>query len=72
MAGVSIISPDVRAQIAAAMAGDSMGQLSAMASRAFDLVHTCVNGLGGYGGENMPLAGVGILAVVLAFMMFRM
>ena len=72
MAGVSIISPDVRAQIVAAMAGDSTGQLTAMASRTFDFVHTLLNVVGGYGGDNMPLAGVGILAVVLAFMMFRM
>ena len=72
MAGASIISPDVRAQIVAAMAGDSTGQLSAIASRAFDFVHSYLSVVGYYGGDNMPLAGCGILAVFLAFMMFRM
>ena len=72
MAGASIISPDVRAQLVAAMAGDATGQLSAIASRAFDFVHTYFSVVGDFGGDNMPLAGCGILAVVLAFMMFRM
>jgi hypothetical protein len=72
MAGASIISPDVRAQVVAAVSGDSMGQLSAGTSRAFDLVHTSLSFVGIYGGDNMQVAGIGIVAVVLAFMMFRM
>jgi len=71
IAGVSIISPDVRAGIANAFAGDPSGQLTAMASRASDFVRVLVNVAGDYRADNTPLVGFGILALVLTVMMFR-
>lgn len=71
IAGLSIISPDVRAQIVNAMAGDSMGQLGAMAFRMLDFAHRFVHLANDYRLDNTPMGGFAILAAVLAFMMFR-
>ena len=71
IAGMSIISPDVRAEIANAMAGDPAGQLNAMASRALDFAHVLVRMAGDYRPDNTPLVGFGIVTLVLTVMMFR-
>ena len=71
IAGVSIISPDIRAEIARAISGDAAGQLGAMASRALDFAHVLVRVAGDYRTDNAPLVGFGILAVVLTVMMAR-
>ena len=70
IAGVAIISPDARAQIAHAIS-DAAGQLGAMASRALDFAHVLVRVAGDYRTDNAPLVGFGILAVVLTVMMAR-
>ena len=71
IAGVSIISPEVRTQIANAMAGDPAAQLSAMASRALDYWHLLMRVAGDYSPHNTPLVGFAIVALVLTVMMFR-
>jgi hypothetical protein len=70
IAGMSIISPDLRPQIASAV-GDPAGQLGTMASRALDYGHVFARVARDYGGDNTALAGFGIVAVVLTIMMFR-
>ena len=71
IAGVSIISPEIRTQLANTMAGDPATQLSAMASRVLDYGNLLLRMVRDYGGDNTPLVGFGIVALVLAFMMFR-
>jgi len=71
IAGVSIISPEVRTQIANAMAGDPGTQLSAMASRAMDYGNLLVRVTRDYSPDNTPLVGFGIVALVLTVLMFR-
>ena len=71
VAGVSIISPDLRAQMASVIAGDTTGQLSAMASRAVDFVGAYVRMAGVYNPDTTPLVGFGLVALVLGVMMFR-
>jgi hypothetical protein len=71
IAGVSIISPDVRTQIANALGDGPVSQISAMASSALDYVHVLTRVAGDYRLENGPLVGFGILAVVLTVMMTR-
>jgi hypothetical protein len=71
IAGMSIVNPAVRAEIANAIAGDPAGQLGAMASRALDFVHVLVKVAGDYRPDNTPLVGFGIVALVLTVMMFR-
>ena len=72
IAGVSMINPDVRAQISGAIGGDT-SQLAAVASRAIDFVHTFARASGDYLPflDNAPLVGFGILALVLTAMMVR-
>jgi hypothetical protein len=69
IAGVSIISPDLRAEMASAIGG--AGQLSAIASRALDFAHGIVRMAGDYRLDADPLVGFGILALVLTVMMVR-
>ena len=71
VAGVSIISPDIRAEIARAVSGDAAGQLSATMSRAFDFARLMIRVAGDYRTDNAALVGFGILAVVLTVMMAR-
>lgn len=71
IAGVAIISPDVRAQIAHAMSGDAAGQLGAVASRALDFAHVLMRLAADYRTDNAPLLGFGLVAVVLTVMMAR-
>lgn len=70
MAGMSIISPDVRVAITSAIPGDA-AQLSAMASRAFGFVHTLVGVAGDYVPDSTPILGFGIVALVLTVMMTK-
>lgn len=70
IAGISIISPDIRTHVTTAI-GDPAGQLSAMTSLALDYGHSLVRAARHYGGDNTELAGFGVVAVVLTFMMFR-
>ena len=71
IAGMSIINPAVRAEIAGAIAGDPAGQLSAMASRGLDFAHVLVRVAGEYRPDSTPLVGFGIVALVLTVMMAR-
>ena len=71
IAGMSIISPDVRAELANAIAGDPAGQLGAMTSRAFAFVHMLASVAGDYRPDNTPLVGFAIVALVLTGMMSR-
>jgi hypothetical protein len=71
IAGTSIISPEVRAEIANAIAGDPAGRLGAMASRALDFVHVFVRVVGDNRPDNTPLLGFGIVALVLTVMLVR-
>ena len=70
IAGISVISPDVRTQVTTAI-GDPAGQLGAMVSYALQYGEQFLRVARQYGGDNTPLAGFGIVAVFLAFMMFR-
>jgi len=71
IAGVSIINPDIRAQISGALAGDTASQLAGVASHALDLVHTFARLSADYVPDSTPFVGFGILAVVLTAMMIR-
>lgn len=70
-AGVSIINPQIRAQIAAAIGDGATGQLAAMASHATDFLHTLTQLAGDNFPGNAPLAGFAIVAVALTVMMVR-
>jgi hypothetical protein len=72
VAGVSVINPDIRSQIASAMGGDA-SQLTAVASHALEFVHTYTRVAGDSLPflDNTPLVGFGILALVLTVMMVR-
>jgi len=72
IAGVSIISPDVRAEIVKAISGDDpAGYFSAMASGAMDFAHMLSRTLADYRADNLPIMGFGIVALVLTVMMVR-
>ena len=71
IAGLSIISPEVRTQIGNVIAGDPAGQLSAMASRAVDYGNLVLRVARDYSPDNTPLVGFGIVALVLTVMMAR-
>jgi hypothetical protein len=71
IAGVSIISPEIRTQLANTMATDAGTQVSAMASRVLDYGNLALRLARDYGGDNTPLVGFGIVAIFLAFMMFK-
>jgi hypothetical protein len=71
IAGTSFISPEVRAEIANAIAGDPAGRLSAMVSRALDFGHVFVRVAGDYRPDNTPLVGFGVVALVLTVMLVR-
>jgi len=69
--GLSLVSADVRTQIANAIAGGTSGQLSAMAFRTQAFGHALVSAANDYHLTNAPLLGFGIIAIVLFFLMFR-
>ena len=69
--GMSILNADVRVQVANIMAGDSNGQLSAMAFRAQSYGHELMKSAAQYRADNGPMVGFGLVAVVLAFLMFK-
>jgi hypothetical protein len=71
IAGVSIISPDVRAGIVKAIGDDPAGYFSAIASRGVDLAHMLSRTLADYRADNLPVMGFGIVALVLTVMMAR-
>lgn len=71
IAGVSMIDPNLRAQMAGAFAGDSGVPLAAMAARALDAVHAFVHLAADYVPDSTPLLGFGIVAVVLTAMLIR-
>jgi len=70
IAGMSILSPDVRTQINA-FAGDPAVHLSALTASALDYGNLLVRAAGDYTPDSTPLMGFAIVAVVLTFMMFR-
>lgn len=70
VAGISIISPDVRTQVNA-FAGDPAVHLSAVASRALDYGNVLLRAAGDYTPDSTPFMGFAIVAVFLTFMMFR-
>lgn len=71
VAGMSILSADVRSLIGNLIAGDPGGDLSAAALRLQDYSHALVRAAADYRAANAPLVGFGVVAVVLAFLMFR-
>ena len=68
-AGVSFISPDLRAEIMRAIADGPAGPLSAITSRAADVVHMLPPVLADIRGDNLPIVAFGLVAVVLTMMM---
>ena len=70
VAGISIISPDVRTQVNA-FAGDPAVHVSAVASRALDYGNVLLRAAGDYTPDSTPFMGFAIVAVFLTFMMFR-
>jgi hypothetical protein len=70
IAGIAAISPDVRIQVTNAI-GDPAGQLGATISYAMHYGDLALRMARHYGGDNTPLAGFGLIAVFLAFLMFR-
>jgi hypothetical protein len=70
IAGMSVISPDVRAQVNA-FAGDPAVHLSGLASRALDYGNMLARVAGDYAPDSTPFMGFAIVAVFLTFMMFR-
>jgi len=71
IAGISIVSADVRMQIANVIAGDPAGEVSAMTFRVLDFGRTFAGAAADYRAANAPLVGFGIAAVVLTIVMFR-
>ncbi len=70
VAGMAIISPDVRTQVNA-FAGDPAVLLSALASRALDYGNMLARVAGDYTPDSTPLMGFALVAAFLSFMMFR-
>jgi hypothetical protein len=70
IAGISIISEDMRAQIANAIAGKP-SDLGAMALRAQTFGNVLVSTAGDYRLIETPLIGFAIVAIVLCVLMFR-
>jgi hypothetical protein len=70
VAGMSIISEDIRSQIANAIAGKP-GELGALALRAQAFGNALANTAGDYRLTETPLIGFGIVAIVLLLLMFR-
>jgi hypothetical protein len=70
IAGMSIISEDVRSQIANAIAGKP-NELGAMAFRAQAFGQELVRTAGDYRLTEAPVMGFGIVAIVLCVLMFR-
>jgi hypothetical protein len=70
VAGMSIISPDVRTQVNA-FAGDPAVHLSGLASRAMDYGTMLARTFGDYTPDSTPFMGFAIIAVFLTFMMAR-
>lgn len=71
IAGMTILNADVRLQLASVIAGDSNGQLSAMAFRAQSYGHELMQSAAAYRADNGPMLGFGLVAAVLAFLMFK-
>jgi hypothetical protein len=70
VAGMSMISPDVRTQVNA-FAGDPAVQLSALASRVMDYGNMLARAAGDYTPDSVPFMGFAVVTVFLTFMMFR-
>ena len=71
VAGMAVLNDQIRAQLANAIAGDPAGISSEVAFRAQDFGHGLVRDIAAYGAANGPMVGFGIVAVVLAILMFR-
>ena len=72
LAGLSVFSVEVRAWIANLLAGDPAGEVSTMAFRAQGFGHEVVRSLNVYRAENGPMVAFGVVAVLLALLMFKM
>ena len=71
VAGMSVINEEFRAQIASVIVGDPGGQLSALAFRAQGLSRELIRSALEYRADNGPMVAFGLVAVVLAFLMFK-
>jgi hypothetical protein len=71
VAGVSVLSVDVRVYLANLLAGDPAGELPARVLWLQDHVHTLIRAAVEYRAANGPMVGFGVVAVVLALLMFR-
>ena len=70
VAGLALISPDVRGYLAKIVSGDAT-EVTLLAHRAQDLTRDVIKAVNEYRANNVPMVGFGVVAVVLAFLMFR-
>jgi len=70
LAGLSVFSEEVRGPLTRILGGDA-ADVSAMALRTQDFWHALTRAATDYAAANRPLVGFGVVAVVLAILMFR-
>jgi hypothetical protein len=70
-AGLWMLSPDVRERVALALADDPSRQLYDVVFRVQTFGHVFLRAVSDYRDANAPLVGFGIVAVVLAILMFK-
>ena len=70
VAGLAMISPEVRGYLAKMFSGDAT-DVTQLANRGHDFVRDTVKAAREYRANNAPMVGFGVVAVVLAFLMFR-
>jgi hypothetical protein len=71
IAGMSFLSEEFRAIVVGLLAGDRGGQLTALAFKAQSVGHDLVRSAAEYRANNAPMLAFGVVAVVLAFLMFK-
>lgn len=71
LAGLSVFSVEVRAWMTNLIAGDPGGEMTALAFRAQGFGHDLVRWLNAYRVDNGPMVAFGLVAVVLALLMFK-
>ena len=69
--GVSVISPEVRNQIANATAADAASHLNGLVSGALEYGNTFVRMARDLGGDGTHIMGFAVVALVLTVAMFR-
>ncbi len=69
--GMSILNADVRTKVANVIAGDAGGDLSALAFSVQNYSHELMRSVSDYRAANGPMVAFGVVAVILAILMFR-